>query len=282
MEAMSQRSILTILVLGVSLCVVADAVADNDRGDASTGRDAGNTVGSALLLPGFGAYTGSLYSGDVDWYAVSASVATPQCVSAAYAGAYASAITLNALSSAGTSGATMRSVDGGSASGGLAVPDLQGVQLGAQSTAAGAWNRYGFSVGATGIPDAGAGDAGTGADGGNDLAHATPAQGLACIGGHVGSLGNGLPDLADYYSLGSDAAGSALTLSLASTASPVQLTLFAPDGSILGTIQPGQLVTFNLPSTGTYTVSASRAPGAAGDVGYLIGVLGGPGCAPTC
>src|SRR5690242_12642769 len=99
-EAMSQRSILTILVLGVSLCILADAVADNDRGDANTGRDAGNTVGSALLLPGFGAYAGALYPSDVDWYAVSASVWAPQCVSAAFAGAYASTVTLNALSSA--------------------------------------------------------------------------------------------------------------------------------------------------------------------------------------
>lgn len=281
---MSQRSILTILVLGVSLCVLVDAVADNDRGDANTGRDAGNTVGSALLLPTLGAYTGSLYPGDVDWYAVSASASAPQCVTGSFAGAYASTVTLNALSSVGTSTATLRSADGGSTSGGLAVPDLQGVQLGAQTTSASAWNRYGFSLGVIGVPDVSAGDAGTGADAGNDVAHATPAQGLACIGGHVGGMSSGgLPDLADYYSLGSNAAGSLVTLSLASTASPVQVTLFAPDGSILGTVQPGQLATFSLPSTGTYTVSASRSPGFTGDLGYLIGVVDpGPACQPTC
>jgi hypothetical protein len=252
--------------------------------DAGTGTDAGNGASSATPVA-WGAYDGTLYPYDQDWYAASSTVSGPQCASFAYASDLATDVSFVARSSAGDLSAAVSSSDGGSVRGGFAVATLQGALLGLRSTAAPDWhsppyglNPYDFTLARASIPSASAGDLGSGQDAGGDLAHALPAQDTPCLAGHVAPLAF---DTADDYALGTLSAGSPVTFTLAATSSSLRLTVLDSAGHMVAQTTGNSLV-FEPSSSQPYYLSVTPTA-LLDDIGYLVGVIvGGPGCTPAC
>lgn len=269
----------TVALLGVTLaCSTALAALVNT--DAGTGTDAGDTLGAALALPGYGDYTGVLPLLDADWYSLDDAQSSPRCVATTAAPGATSNVTLRLDNGAATRTITQRPTGGSTWVGALALPSLQRSYTGFTDPVADM--TYKFSLRAHSIPSLSDGDAGTGGDAGGSRSTATPVT-SGCLGGHIG-LVNGLEDRRDYYSFTAKA-GDIVYYSLAATGNATLQVLDA-SGNVLGhTLNSGEAAGVEVPSDGTYFLLTSSKDSV--DVGYTTGLTIGPdppgsGCRPYC
>lgn len=286
------------LALIVTLIVVlplAGAAAENDAG---SGGDAPDTREGALAVP-YGTWTGYLGK-DADWYAPGGPSATPVCLTVRVGGDADSDATLEVV---GGSGTTTLSGDGNGGDAAVVVASLTSTRLGISPTLNPATNTparpgtYSASVTARAPGDLGPGDAGTGADVGNDLGHAKPITDACATGAVQATL-----DPRDVYTFTAAAGNRARLSFLQLTQDGVnRASLVAPDGTTLGVVSNGGMTAFTLPAAGTYqlvvsvpdtlaggtTRTASTTGGALEEVRYLLAFdLDDPNptqpCRPTC
>lgn len=279
-------------ILMASLVAIAGtAMADHSTDDAGSGRDAGNTKDAAMVLAGYGAYTGYLGPRDWDWFRVDAPTLGPRCIQVDASGDNNDTVRLGVDSPDRTRTLTGKFPAGGSTTLAIAAPSVTRTHF--DITASGNLpgsgdparpGHYDFNLREVRVPAANVGDAFTGGDAGNEIGKATPLT-AACSGGRIDPVRT-LGDTRDVYSV-TVGHGQALTYSFAVANDPGALTLALVDasGAAVGpTLRSGEMASLALPA-GTYYLNIAATSITIDDVGYVLGIVLGPpesGCRPQC
>lgn len=276
---MHRKSVRTVIVALLLAGLTTSASAGSSwKNDAGSGTDAGDTRALATGVSFGTSYVGTFTPADTDWYAASASASGPACVVATAETTTTAFFTLGTESSSGSSAAPMRvTPDARGVAGVAAMTPLTATLRVRDDPSTGyGYGYYGFRLDRVGIPAAG--DAGAMGDAGDSIGSATRAS-SGCIGGRLSPLDF---DLRDVYAV-EVLAGDAVTYSLAS-AGDVRLVLVDALGNAIGpTLEPGQIATVPVDSSGTYYMSTSST--SMSDDGYVSGLTLGPeptSCRPYC
>ncbi|HEX2021583.1 MAG TPA: hypothetical protein VHH36_02660 [Candidatus Thermoplasmatota archaeon] len=266
-----------VVVLAVCAALTAhSAVADVVQNDAASGADAGNSMSAPLRLArGYGYHQGNLTDSDgTDWYKAKTSTRhDPVCVSAGVDshGLLVSSH-LVAVANDDAREIVARPVPLRTNFMGVASPGLQGALVGVQA--------LGGVVGVSGYDfnvlqraaSLGSGDGGSGADAGNTSATAVRFS-ADCV---MGTLDPAAGDAVDVYRF-DGRAGDKVALSLADSIGAATVSFLSPGGDLLGRLTSANDLALSLPSTGTYTLSASVGGGAGNPVTYILAA-----CSPNC
>lgn len=255
---------IVVVLLFVSHGTGADAPFSNDAG---SGRDAGDSPATAVMLSSFsGPWAGVLSHSDVDTFGFP-SLAGPACVKAVVGGEKQGIAELSLGSSSAALPFAASTVQLSVASSGAGTPWLEVLN----PLASAGPSSYQFTA-ARYFPSTN-GDAATGTDAGTGAAALPVTEG--CIGGTVGGI-----DQADEFVLDVPA-DRVVVLSIASTSPGLAVDVLAPTGQLLATVASGEILDFGTLEAGRYVLSASSSSLSAD--GYVVGLIfGPPGCKPNC
>lgn len=269
----SRRSFVGFLTI-LALTGFAGADANWAQNDAGSGLDAGNSWATALALPDYGSYSGTLLEHDTDAYVVSQASTMPACLNFSFTPTSADVLVVKATSGGVDKTASLAVAAGATQRGGLATNgyDSAGLKATLQDPELDGSHPYSFSLLRTGLT-------GSPPSAGHSISSASPLSGPCTPG--VMSAAN-LANV-NTYSLGSLQAGTTVVASLAATAGDLALQVVDGNGAALAQTSVNGVTTVQVPTTGAYYLSVQRTDLSVQDVQYLVGVIvGGPGCTPAC
>lgn len=278
------RTLLT-LIFSLAFAVGMPGVpALSTQNDANLGVDAGNTVGSAAALPGFGSYSATLGPSDVDWYKVSTIASGPRCYSATSSSEQPARLGARFETATHSYNAVTRNAAGASAVSAIAVSQ-GGTFYMMRESATNQPTSYPFTLSEVTLPSVSAEDALTGTDAGSSLSTAIPIS-PGCTAGRLAL--SRLNDATDFYSFPLSANQQVTYAFAADAASPVKLALVDAAGNVLVPgIAPGGMATFTAPADGTYYLRAGADQQTFDEAAYFLSLVVGPpdpgnGCRPQC
>lgn len=255
---------IVVVLLFVGHSTAADAPFFNDAG---SGRDAGDSAASAVMLSSFGGpWAGVLPFSDVDVFGFP-SLTGPACVKAVVTGENQGVARLSLGSASASLPFDASTVQVSVASSEAGTPWLE-----LRSTlAAGGPGSYQFTA-ARYFPSTN-GDAATTTDAGTGAAALPVTEG--CVGGTVGGI-----DRADEFVVDVPA-DSIVMVSVASTAPTLAFDVLSSSGQVLATVVSGEILDLGGVEAGRYVLSASSSSLSAD--AYVVGLIfGPPGCKPNC
>lgn len=263
-----------VLIALVTLAFLATGYsgAESSENDGGAGIDAGSTVSQAIALtsaPGAAVY-GNLTSVDTtDWYTRDAADSSvPTCVRGSYSTEHA--LTMRVASVFGSDLHEVESTTPGARMG-IATPGYTGHAIEVRGSAALPPIRP-YTFQSAPVDTSGVVSQANDGESGFDATFSRPIglTGACTLGALQGQ------DSFDVYTL-NGFGGKQVMLSMASSTGQGTLTLARTSGQVLATAPAGSVLTYTLPSTGTYFVTTSASGGSVPFTSYVIGA-----CEPEC